>query len=373
MRDQALHYRLLAAALPNEEKRIRSSYMPSLVLVVVLSTVVFVALGIIKGATSGSMILYGLLMVAYIAYLAVWYPRRMRRRLFKCWETYDLEIGHDYLLRRQADIPDLHMQFNEVQTVERVQGRYLRVIGKTKSCAISIPESIDHFDQVLETVSSLRPVRVRTIEQWQKYRAFMAAGLLVFITMLWATSPVVVVPLSLAMGSAIVWVFFWIRRNPNIPGNLKRIAWIYWVFFVICVVKIFVAVDGVDSVKKYAIIGKIVGYTLFFSPCVLLIFGWVRWWRVRPPRYRRNYAIAWGLATASISALCLYGVVSYVQLGDIGHSNEHRLAIAGAYVGCPLSVFSIAAAVVGSGRSRVITWLAGGSLALVWTVAFFYA
>jgi len=373
MTDQALHYRLLAAALPNEEKRIRTSYMPTLVLVVVLSTVVFVALGISKGATSRSMIPYGLLMVAYIAYLAVWYPRRMRRRLFKCWETYDLEIGHDYLLRHQADIPELRLQFNEVQAVEHVQGRYLRVIGKTKSRVIAIPEGIDHFDQVLETVSSLRPVRVRKIEQWQKYRAFMAAGLLLFIILLWSTSPVVVIPLSLAMASVIVWVFFWIRRNPSIPLSGKRIAWIYWLFFVTCVLKLFVAVEGVESVKPYAIVGKIVGNMLVFSPCVLLIFGWVRWWRVRPPRYWRNYAIAWALATASISALCLYGVLSYVQLAHIGHSNEHRLAIAGVYVGCPLSVFSVVAAVVGNGRSRVIAWLAGGSLAVVWSVAFFYA
>jgi len=371
MTDQALHCRLLAAALPNEEKRIRSSYIPTLVLVVVLSTVVFVALGINKGATSRSMVPYCLLMVAYTAYLAVWYPRRMRRRLFKCWETYDLEIGHDYLLRRQADIPELRLQFDEVQAVEHVQGRYLRVIGKTKGRVIAIPEGIDHFDQVLETVSSLRPVRVRTIEQWQKYRAFMAAGLLLFIILLWSTSPVVVIPLSLAMGSVIVWVFFWIRRNPNIPLSSKRIAWIYWLFFAMCVLKLFVAVF--ESVTLHVIIGKIVGNTIVFSPCVLLIFGWVRWWRVRPPRYWRNYAIAWGLAAASISALCLYGVLSYVQLAHIGRPNEHRLAIAGVYVGCPLSVFSVLAAVVGNGCSRVIACLAGVFLAVVWSIAFFYA
>jgi hypothetical protein len=367
------HYRLLAAALPIEEKRIRSFHIPTLVLVVALSTVVFVALGIRQGATPKSMIPYGSLMVAYIAYLAVWSPRRMRRRLIRCWDTYDLEIGHDYLLRRQADVPDLRLQFDEVQAVERVQGRYLRVIGKTKSRAISIPESIDHFDQVLETVTSLRPVRIRTIEQWQKYRAFMAAGLLVFITMLWATSPVVVIPLSLAMGSVIVWVFFWIQRNPNIPINHKRIAWTYWLFFLMCILKLFVAVAEAKSVNAPAMVGIMVAYLLLFSPCVLLVFGWLRWWRVRPPRHSRNYAIGLGLATASISALCLYGVLSYVQLAHIGHSNEHRLAIAGAYVGCPLSVFSVVAAAAGDGRSRVITWLAGGALAVVWTVAFFYA
>ena len=118
----------------------------------------------------------------------------------KYWDTYDLEIGSDYLLRRQADRPDLRLQFDEVQAVEHFQGRYLRVIGKTKSRVIAIPEGIDRFDQVLETVSSLRPVRVRTIEQWQQYRAFMAAGLLLYVVMIWATSPAVVIPLSLVMG-----------------------------------------------------------------------------------------------------------------------------------------------------------------------------
>jgi uncharacterized membrane protein len=373
MPDIALHYHLLAAALPSEEKRIRTSYVPTLVLVVAASTFVFVALGLSKGAAPKLMITYGLMMAAYIAYLLAWYPRRMRRRLIRCWETYDLEIGHDYLVRRQADIPDLRLHFDEVQTVEHVRGRYLRVIGKSKGHVIAIPEGIDQFGEVLKTISSVCPVRVRTVEQWQKYRAFMAAGLLLFVIMIWATSPVVVVPLSLATGSAIVWVFFWIRRNPNISINQKRIAWIYWLFFFMCILKLLVAVEGDNSVKAPAIVGNMLAYMLVFSPCVLLTVGWVRWWRVRPPRYWRNYAIAWGLATGSISALCLYGVLSYVQLAHIGRSNEHRLAIAGGYVGFPLSAFSVVAAVVGSGRSRVIAWLAGGSLAVVWSIAFFYA
>jgi hypothetical protein len=337
------HYRLLAAALPNEEMRIRSTYMPSLVLVVALSTVVFVALGIRQGATPKLMIQYGLIMVAYIGYLAVWYPRRMRRRLIKCWETYDLEIGRDYLLRRQADIPDLRLQFDEVQAVEHVQGRYLRVIGKTKSRAIAIPEGIDHFDQVLETVSSIRPVRVRTIEQWQKYRVFMAAGLLLYVIMLWVTSPVVVIPLSLAMGSVIVWVFFWIRRNPSIPESRKRIAWIYWLLFLVCVLKLLVAVSPYLPQQNggYAIAG-----TLLFAPSVLLIVGLVRWWRLRSPRYWRHHVIASGLAATSISALCLYSVLLLVQLA---HINPRE------------------------GRSRVMLGLAALSLATVWTIAFYYA
>ena len=140
-----------------------------------------------------------------------------------------------------------------------------------------------------------------------------------------------------------------------------------------CVLKLFVAVAEGKSVNAPAKLGNMLAYMLVFSPCVLLTFGWVRWWRVRRLRYWRNYAVAWGLATSSISTLCLYGVLSYIQLAHIGHSNEHRLAIAGVYVGFPLSVFSVVTAIVGNGRSRVITWLAGGSLAVVWSIAFLYA
>ncbi len=371
MPDIALHYRLLAIALPGEEKRIRTSYVPTLVLVVVASTVVCVALGLSKGATPKSMTIYGLMMAACIAYLVIWYPRKLRRRLIRCWETYDLEIGNDYLLRRQADTPDLRLQFDQVKTVEHVQGRYVRVIGESRNHVIAIPEGIDQFGEVLKTISSICPVRVRKIEQWQKYRAFMAAGLLLFVIMLWATSPIVVIPSSLATASVIVWAFFWIRRNPNIQGSTKRIAWIYWLFFAICFVKLFVALEGVE--KSPAMLGKIVGNTIVLSPCMLLVFGWVRWLRVHPPRHWRNYAIAWGLATASMSALCLYGVLFYVRLAHIGSANEHRLAVAAVYASGPLSVFSVIAAAVGKGRSRVIVCLAGISLSLVWSIAYFYA
>jgi len=245
------------------------------------------------------------------------------------------------------------------------------VIGKSKSQVIAIPEGIDQFGEVLNSISSISPVRVRTIEPWQKYRALMAALLLLFVIMIWATSPIVVIPLALAMGSVIVWVFFWIRRNPNIPRGTKRIAWSCWLYFAICFLKFLVAVGGAD--KGSEIIGKIVAYMLVSAPFVFLFFGWVRWRHSCLPKDWRDYAIAWGLATASISALCLYGVLSYVQLAHIGYAVEHRLAVAGVYVGCPLSAFSVIAAIVGKGPSRVIVLLAGGSLALVWIIAFFYA
>jgi hypothetical protein len=84
-------------------------------------------------------------------------------------------------------------------------------------------------------------------------------------------SLIVVIPLSVTTGSVIAWAFFWIRRNPNIPESQKRISGIYWLFFIVCVLEVLGAMEGVDSVNRYAIAGKIVGYILVFSPCALLI------------------------------------------------------------------------------------------------------
>jgi hypothetical protein len=244
MPDAARHFRLLPASLPAEEKLIRTAYVPTLLLVIAFSTVLYVALGTSKGGTPRLMLEYGVFMVAYMAFVAFWSPLRMKRRLKRCWETYDLEIGADYFLRRQADLPDLRLCFAEVRCVEHVPGRYLRLIGRQAGQIISIPEGIEQFEQVLGVVSSVHPIEVRRLQQWQKYRLFMAAALILFMTMLWSTSPTVVIPLSITMVGLIVWTFFWIRRNPNLRRRTKAIAWFYLVFILICGMKLLIAVES---------------------------------------------------------------------------------------------------------------------------------
>jgi hypothetical protein len=234
----------LPAALPAEEKRIRTTLAPTLALVVAISTVVYIFLGTRNGATLRSMRTYGLVMAVYVAYLLLWAPRRTKRRLRRCWDTYSLEVGPDYLLRRQADLQEVRVPFHEVQAVEQVPGRYLRVIGTPKSRAISIPEGIEDFKEVFATISSIHAVEVRRIQDWQKNRLSLVAGLLLYSTMLWVTLPVVVIPLSLIVGSIIVWLFFWIRRNPNFPNRNKWLAWYFLLFLGICAMKLLVAVTS---------------------------------------------------------------------------------------------------------------------------------
>jgi hypothetical protein len=240
----ARRYRLLQTALPAEQKRIRATLLPTLILVLAISTVVFIFLGVRASATLGSLVPYGLFMLAYMAHLILWSPRKLKRKLQRCWETYELEVGSNYLVRRQADLPDLCVQFSEVSAVQRIPGRDLRVIGTPKSNIISIPEGIEDYAEILAAVSSIRPVEERRLEQWQKTRSFLAAALIGYITMLWVTNPVVVIPLSIGMASVIVWIFFWLRQNPNLSHRMKMFAWYFLLFLVICGMKLLVAVTS---------------------------------------------------------------------------------------------------------------------------------
>ena len=242
MPDGIRNYRLLPASLPAEEKLIRTTYVPTILLVLALSTIVFVILGTTKGATPKLMLEVGLAMTAYMAYVAFWSPIRMKRRLHRCWETYELEVGPDYFVRRQGDLPDLRLSFDQVRAVERVPGRYLRVIGAKNGQVISIPEAIEQFEEILATVSAVQAVELRRLQQWQKYRIFMAAALLLYMVMLWSTLPAVVIPLSITMAALILWTFFWIRRNPNLLKRTKLVGWFYLLFLLVCGMKLLVAI-----------------------------------------------------------------------------------------------------------------------------------
>ena len=163
----------------------------------------------------------------------------MKRRLKRCWETHELEIGHDSLLRRQADLPGPRLTLATCQP-RNDPGRYFAVIGKPKKRVLAIPEGVEDFDQSLKAVFC-RPNRPGAKHSaTAEVSGFTAAGLILQVTMLWSTllwstSPSVLIPLSLVMGSVIAGVFFWVRGDPDIAGPTKRIVWVYLFVVVVAV------------------------------------------------------------------------------------------------------------------------------------------
>lgn len=231
-------YRLLPDALPAAEQRIRKTTLIPQMSIIALVIVVSALLAGHNAPDTKTVLIFAIFAALFLTYVAFVSPKRMHRRLLKGWSTYLLEIGPDYLLRRQADTPDVRLSFSEVHRIERRAGYALRVIGASKLREIGIPEGIEHFDEVLHTVAALAPVAASPGDRALRTNVLMATGLVVYMVMLWATSPWIVLPLAAAVSTLLIWLIVFMQRSPNVTLRAKRNGWLYLIGVFTCGLKV---------------------------------------------------------------------------------------------------------------------------------------
>ena len=113
---------------------------------------------------------------------------------------------------------------------------------------------------------------------------------------------------------------------------------------------------------------------VFIAP-IFVLAGWVKWVessRATEPRKRREYAIAAGLGAASISCICYFSVVGYLQRHRMGYWGEYLVASAWAKFNWPLSVLAGIFGLSGKGDGRGWLLIAASWLVFVWTIAFIH-
>ena len=227
-------YRLQPSTLRDAERRQIRSSLPQLLvmLLAVLLPTFFVR------SNRSVLIVFLLLDALYIAYIGAITIPRMRKRLAKCWDTYVLEIGPDYMLRQQADTPDIRMSFSEVKRIEYLPERYLRVIGNRKRDVIGIPEGLDNFSDVLLQVSNVFPAKRLGRDRTIRNTLLTALGFSAYLLMLWMRNARIVIPLAVIVATLLVWLFVFIQRSPNASYRSKRVSWLYLIFLGVCALKV---------------------------------------------------------------------------------------------------------------------------------------
>lgn len=120
MPDVVRRYRLRPQGLEAAQKRVFSRYQaPQLLLLVGAMLLGFFMVA--RRETNLHFILpFALVLAVFFTYVAFVSPRRMRSRIADSWQTYELEIGPNYLLRTQADTPDLRLEFSDIRSIERI-------------------------------------------------------------------------------------------------------------------------------------------------------------------------------------------------------------------------------------------------------------
>ncbi len=219
-------YNLLPQGLAESRRTYLRRYWAPQFLTIAAVLVVSLFLGTRK-AGLGEVFGFGLMTALLLVYILFISPRRARQRQAKCWDTYKLTIGTDYLLRQQADTPDVRLPFSAVRRAERLPGRYLRVIGSKRLEVIAIPESIENFQEVLGAVSRIAPPVDLKKDKSHKIALVNAGGFTAYMVMLWSHSTLIVVPLAVVVSGLLLWLFFYMQRSPNTSRRGKKISWVY--------------------------------------------------------------------------------------------------------------------------------------------------
>ena len=226
------HYRLLPDRLAEAERRVlRRILFPQ---IAVMAALLVISLFLGNRAGGGLRYTVGLavFMGIWLTYSLFMSPRRLHKKLSRCWDTYSLEIGPDYLLRRQADTPDLRLSFSEIKRIERRPGEYVRVIGSQKLHVIGIPEGVEHFDEVWQLVSALAPTA--PVTKLQQVRTVLASALggVFFLAALWSSSPSVSLTFSALFIGLAVWGIVNSIRSPNVMRKTRRTVILLYSWFI---------------------------------------------------------------------------------------------------------------------------------------------
>jgi len=240
-------YRLAKTALVAEQKRVLATQVPILFFILAAGLIISLFLGLWRGGHSQQTVTIAVMTGISLCYLAFALPRKVKKTLAKCWDSYELEIGSDYFLRTQADTPEIRLRFDEITRVERLPGRYLRIIGKNKRDVIGIPESVDDFEEVLRCVTAAHEIAIRSEELWIRRSIYAAVGVAGYLVMLWSKSPLIYVPIAVAVAFASITVAWKVRSNPNATRQVRRSALVYLFLLIPCLQRI---VQGLQTILK---------------------------------------------------------------------------------------------------------------------------
>jgi uncharacterized protein (TIGR04206 family) len=134
-----------------------------------------------------------------------------------------------------------------VKRVEHLPGRYLRVIGWQKRNVIDIPESIESFPDVLQTVSTLAPVTTLHRDRSVRGTLYTIVGGVSYMAMLWSRSPWIVLPMGALVAGLMLWLFVFVQRSPKVSRRGKRVAWLYLFLVLICAFKIWITINAMSN------------------------------------------------------------------------------------------------------------------------------
>jgi len=172
-------------------------------------------------------------MVVYFSFNTV----RTFRKQKKILQSYRLTVTDNEIIREQANMPPLTINFMEVKEIIKTKRGAFIVKGATRNDCIQVPSWIDDATGLEEQLQ--RFATISTSNSWlhRLYGALAIrlTAIAMLITTVAAENKVIVGVCGAALIGVIIWAINEVRVNKNIGVNMKRRSYVIYTLIVLVV------------------------------------------------------------------------------------------------------------------------------------------
>jgi len=149
--------------------------------------------------------------------------KKGHKRSREAWNSYELVIGSDFLIRRIKDFPELEIRRDEITAIkESADG--LRIETATKGRVIGIGAALDGYQDAQERLS--RWMAVTELKSWNTSQKLPVVSSVLFaflfVSFYLATTSWAIVAVGLPLLVGLAWCLWLIQRSPQLSTRLKR-------------------------------------------------------------------------------------------------------------------------------------------------------
>ncbi len=170
-------------------------------------------------------VLPSLLVILFVLGAIAFGFKKGLKRNQESWDSYELVIGEDFLIRRIKDFPELEIQRHEVTAIKE-SSTGLRVETKLKGRAIGIASALVGYEDAKERLSRwgvpLQELRQGWITPTRWMWALPLIVIFLFACFYLAASSSVVVGTGVPLLVGLSWSLWFIRKNLQVPAHMKR-------------------------------------------------------------------------------------------------------------------------------------------------------
>lgn len=224
-------FTLPAEAFEPEKARLLSGFYAAFLLV--LTTAALLAMRNVDFNSSGTRMVWSIevitVCVAFTVSAAFWGIFRSLRLRRREWETYELLLADDGLVRKQFDHSDLKLGRAEIASVQETRGRGLMINSRETGKFIFVPASLSGYEALkTELAQWIAPAPPRDREPLWRSPFFIGAVCLASWTVLYLSdSKHLIVAAAFVLMSFLLGTYITALRSANVSRTMRRGAWIY--------------------------------------------------------------------------------------------------------------------------------------------------